>query len=64
MSLDFLDGFADATGFSREEANEQWAAFSRQLSDAEIKQIEDGGYDAGQDEAEKFRELYPAKEDD
>ena len=41
---DFLTGFCEATGLNRAEAQEQWVAWSRQLSDKECEQIEDGGF--------------------
>jgi hypothetical protein len=55
----FLEGFAAVTGFSPREAEEQWAAFSRQLPDAEIVRIEQGGRRAGEREGRKFRAMFP-----
>ena len=56
---DFLAGFATATGFPRNEAVEQWAGFSRQLSHADLRTAEAGGYEAGQEQGQAFIELYP-----
>ena len=55
---DFLDGFAAASELDLAEAGEQWAGFSRQLSDREREEIEAGGYDAGFGQGNAFRALY------
>jgi len=55
---DFLRGFAASSGVKKIEAAENWAEFSRQLSDAERTRIESGGYDSGWREAEQFGKLY------
>jgi hypothetical protein len=55
---DFLDGFAAETNLGRAEAEEQWAAFSRQLTDRERKQIEDGGYEVGVIEGQSFNGMF------
>ena len=54
----FLRGFAEAAGVKKIEAAENWAEFTRQLSDAERTRIESGGYDSGWREGELFAELY------
>lgn len=59
---DFLRGFANATGLSTQEADEQWAAFSRMLDNTERASIEDGGEESGEAEGRRFREMYPAEE--
>ena len=59
MKNEFLKGFAQATGLDRQEAEEEWAAFSRQLSGITIRAIEDGGYEAGVREGRRFRAMYP-----
>jgi transposase len=49
MSLfdEFISGIMDATGFHRVQANEQWAAYSRQMSDTARSDIERGGHSNG-----------------
>ena len=61
MSLaEFLRGFAAEAGLaSTTEADEQWAAFSRQLTDDARDCIESGGYEAGKIQGQSFREMYP-----
>ncbi len=54
----FLRGFRDAAHLSVQDASEQWAGFSRQLSDAEIRRIEWRGYDAGVREGKRWAALY------
>ncbi len=44
----------DTTGLDAQAASEQWAAFSRQLSDAAIARIEAGGYASGLREGKQF----------
>ena len=56
---EFLKGFAATIDHTVQEASEQWDAFSRQLSNADIDAIESRGYDAGVEEGEKFNELFP-----
>jgi hypothetical protein len=55
----FLRGFAEATEMSQQESSEQWAGFSRMLSDRQIRRIESGGYASGLREGKRFRKLYP-----
>ncbi len=55
----FLEGFAAETNLSDSEADEQWAAFSRQLSDLERRRIERRGRKAGEIEGRRFARLYP-----
>lgn len=55
----FLSGFAKETGLSKQEADEQWAAFSRSLSDSERSAIESRGESSGKAEGEKFNKMYP-----
>lgn len=62
MTTSFLRGFAAATGMSLQESSEQWAAFSRMLSNAQIRRIERGGYASGIREGKNFRKLYPDEE--
>lgn len=56
---DFIAGFGATTGLPRNEAAEYWAAFARQLSDADLRAVEAGGYDAGQEQGHEFNRLYP-----
>jgi len=58
-----MDGFQKAAGLSRAEAAEQWAWYSRQLSDREIRRIERGGFEAGLRMGEDFRNSYPEEEE-
>jgi hypothetical protein len=58
-AVEFLEGFNEATAL--EDSAEQWAGFSRQLSDHERTRIELGGYEAGRAEGEKFREIHPTR---
>ena len=58
--LEFLNAFADAAGIDRNEANEQWAGFSRQLSDREIIEQESGGARSGRENGKMMRELHLA----
>ena len=55
---DFIEGFAAASELDLAEAGEQWAGFSRQLSDREREEIEAGGYAAGLEQGTAFRALY------
>jgi hypothetical protein len=47
MNTQFLTAFAQATQLPANEADAQWSAYSRQLSDAERSRIEDGGAEQG-----------------
>jgi hypothetical protein len=58
MKADFLRGFAHVTGLSLIEADGQWAAHSRQLSDSERNKIESMGFLAGIIEGTGFRNLH------
>ena len=55
---EFLDGFAISAEIGRDEADEQWAGFSRQLSDGERNRIEGSGFEAGLEEGDKFLAAY------
>lgn len=63
MTNSFLRGFATATGMSQQESSEQWAGFSRMLSDSQIRKIERGGYASGVREGKRFRKLYSEEEE-
>jgi hypothetical protein len=54
----FINGFASVLSYDIATAEEQWAWFSRQLSDNERDEIEQGGFDAGVTEGEKFNEMF------
>lgn len=56
-TAEFILGFQSAAGLDRIEADAQWAAYSRQLSDAEIDRIEAGGYESGLDEGARFAQF-------
>lgn len=60
----FLTSFAAAAELKDSEADEQWAGFSRQLSDKERDEIERGGSRAGAREGAAFLALYPVSERD
>lgn len=53
MLPDFIDGFATGAGLpnttqdDRNEAKEQWAGWSRQLSDKQLEAVEAEGYRGG-----------------
>lgn len=59
MNAEFIRGFAEATGLSTQDAQEQWAGFSRGLSDAEIEFEEAGGYQSGVAQGGFFRTMFP-----
>lgn len=52
---EFIDGFADETRTDRREATENWAAWSRQLSDRERTRLEARGYEQGVIEGEIYK---------
>lgn len=54
----FLRGFRDAAHLSMQDASEQWAAFSRQVSDAERRRIEQRGYGRGIREGRRWAAMY------
>jgi hypothetical protein len=55
----FIESFALATHQTLPAAREQWAGFSRNLSDTERDQIEQGGTISGGLEGASYLELYP-----
>ena len=57
---DFLSAFADTLAVTSQEASDQWAGFTRQLSDKERCEIENGGMDAGIREGRAFNEMFVA----
>lgn len=57
---EFLEGFLETTGLkSLMEAQEQWGAWSRQLSDHEIARCMRGGYHSGRHEGFQYSKYYP-----
>jgi len=54
----FLRGFRDAAHLSMQEADDEWAAFSRQVSDAERRRIERLGYTSGLREGRRWAAMY------
>jgi hypothetical protein len=60
----FLTEFAKTIGMNIQDAEEQWAGFSRQLSDNERNRIEARGARAGKSEGLRFLELYPKSEEE
>ena len=55
----FLIGFETTTGLNHLEAAEQWAEYSRQLSDKDRQRIEQGGRTAGERMGQEFRKHHP-----
>ena len=55
---EFIEGFAAATGLDFQQADEQWAGFSRNLSDAEIEREEAGGREAGERNGQQFNAMF------
>ena len=60
---DFLRGFAEAAGLDHNEADEQWAAWSRNLSDREREAREHKGYDGGIAEGKTFKQFFKDEPD-
>ena len=60
----FLTAFAAAAHLNDSEAGEQWAGFSRSLSDSERELIENGGTQSGSREGESFLKLHPVADRD
>jgi len=58
----FIEAFADTINLPPAKAVEQWAGFSRQLSDQERERIERGGESEGKRMGEDFNRLYPKEE--
>lgn len=63
MITPFLRGFADSASVSYKNADEQWAGFSRSLSDSERARIEKRGYASGHAEGKKYAVLYPGPDE-
>jgi hypothetical protein len=59
LRQDFFRAFAMAAWIDWADARGQWAAFTRELSDAEREAIELGGSDAGDEQGERFKECFP-----
>lgn len=59
----FLRGFADGASLGYDTADEQWAAYSRQLSDNERARIEAQGYIAGHAEGKAFAVTFRGEEE-
>lgn len=55
---EFLAAFADAAGIHRNDADAQWAGFSRDLPDGGRERIEAGGAESGREMGADFRALY------
>lgn len=58
--MTFLEGFADETGSTLNEAEWSWAAWSRQLGGNERAQIEAQGYRAGRAEGSLYCSAFGA----
>ncbi|PYJ09805.1 MAG: hypothetical protein DMF06_08675 [Verrucomicrobia bacterium] len=59
---EFLTAFAKAAQLRPDEADKQWADFSRALPDSERERIENGGYKSGTEMGLDFLALYPVEE--
>lgn len=59
MNRDFLKAFGETIGANEIVADEQWAAYSRQLSDKQREAVERGGAKAGKREGKDFLKLCP-----
>ena len=57
---DFIRAFAIEIGASNDDAEEQWAGFSRGLSDKQRDEIESQGWYSGIDQGKEFAKLYSA----
>ncbi len=55
---DFIRAFAMEIGASNDEAEEQWAGFSRDLSDKQRDEIEKQGWYSGVDQGKEFSKLF------
>jgi hypothetical protein len=64
MKPSFIDGFAAGAGIPNRtnadylRARDQWAGWSRQLSDKEREEVESGGYDSGLREGKIFADIH------
>lgn len=54
MDNAFMRAFINETGLDAVSAYDEWAAFSRNLSDAEIRRIESGGTRAGERKGREY----------
>jgi len=52
----FIEGFAESTNLTINEAKTEWAAWSRQLPDTEREQIENKGHVSGMNEGNRYNE--------
>lgn len=59
---EFLNAFTVWAELEENEAADQWAGFSRDLSDRERAEIEDGGAESGARMGRMFLAMYPATE--
>jgi len=56
MKIDFITGFAEKSGLSKNEAKQAWADWSRQMGDVERAEIERAGHAHGIIEGERYAE--------
>ena len=59
---EFLKSFHAAAELVENEADDQWAGFSRDLSDRERAEIEDGGAESGAEMGRMFLAMHSATE--
>jgi len=59
---EFIGAFARATGMSLRDADDNWAAYSRQLNGPQLEEIESGGAEAGERMAAEYRRDYPVEQ--
>jgi hypothetical protein len=60
----FITAFAEITQLSLNEARDQWAGFSVQLSDTERQTIEYGGEQSGYQQGALFNECFPPEDEE
>jgi hypothetical protein len=58
-SSEFVRGWIAATNHGRYEAGEQWAGFSRSLSDHERELVESAGFASGFEMGTAWNTMYP-----
>jgi hypothetical protein len=62
MNERFFEGFASGTGLSRQDAEDQWGGYSRNMDEADRRRTMGGGYRAGERAGREFRRAYPDEE--
>jgi len=52
----FIEGFAEKTNLSINEAKQAWSDWTRQMGDVERNEIENSGHVAGMNEGDRYNE--------